>query len=176
VRLPSAAALGALALAFPAVAGAHLSVTPAFLVAGATQELAVTVHNDRDTTMTGFELVVPADFRIVSISTTPGWSGGVEGRTATWTGGAVAAAEPVTFELALEASAAAGSAELRGDQLYPDGKVVEWPLDMTIVPASEAGDDFSWVGIWFVALVGLLALAAIAFLLVRRRRRPLQEK
>jgi uncharacterized protein YcnI len=176
VRLACVAVLLALALVLPPVAGGHLSVTPAFLTAAATQELAVTVHNDRDETMTGFALVVPADVRIVSISTTPGWSGGVEGSTAKWTGGAVAADTPVTFELSLEAPASPGSAELRGDQLYPDGQVVEWPLELTVVPASEADDDVSWASIWFVALAGLCALSTIGYLLLRRRRGPLQEK
>jgi uncharacterized protein YcnI len=170
------AVLLTLVLVLPPVAGGHLSVTPAFLTAAATQELAVTVHNDRDETMTGFALVVPAGFRIASISTTPGWSGGVEGSTATWTGGAVAADTPVTFELALEAPPSPGPAELRGDQLYPDGEVVAWPLEMTIVPASETGDDFSLTGVGFVGLVGLLALAAIGVLLLRRSRRSLQDQ
>lgn len=164
------AVLLALALVLPPLAGAHLSVTPAFLTAGAAQELAVTVHNDRDETMTGFALSVPADVRIVSISTTPGWSGGVEGSTATWTGGAVAADSPVTFELSLEAPPAAGTAELRGDQLYPDGEVVEWPLELTVVPESEADEEFSWASLWFVGLAGLCALATIGYLLLWRRR------
>jgi uncharacterized protein YcnI len=169
VRLACVAALIALALVLSPAAGAHLSVKPAFLEAGIAQELAVTVHNDRDATMSGFELELPADFRIVSISTTPGWTGGVDGRIATWTGGELEPDTPVTFELSLETPPAPGSAELRGGQLYPDGEAVEWPLDMTVVPAMEADDGFSWATLWFVGLAGVCTLATIGYLLMRRR-------
>jgi MYXO-CTERM domain-containing protein len=165
------AVLLALALVTPPSAGAHLSVTPAFLKAGDTQDLVVTVHNDRDETMTGFELTVPADFRIVSISTTPGWSGGVRDRTATWTGGALAADTPETFELAIEAPDREGTIELEGAQLYPGSDVVDWPVAMTVVPDPNGGSSVTTLSL--VAVLGLFALVAVGVAAVwRRRARP----
>jgi uncharacterized protein YcnI len=156
-----------LALYTAPASNAHLSVTPSFLTAGETQELVVTVHNDRDATMTGFELTVPLDFRIASISTTPGWTGGVRGQTAAWTGGMLAPNEPESFELAIEVPDATGPVELEGGQLYPDGEVVDWPVAMTVVPAS--GDGVSSAVIWLVGVVGLLALATVGFVVLQRR-------
>jgi uncharacterized protein YcnI len=164
------AALLALALLVPPVAGAHLSVTPPFLTAGEAQSLVITVHNDRDATMTGFELTVPAGFAIASISTAPGWSGGVEGRTATWTGGALPADTPTTFELAVEAPADTGQAMLEGSQLYRDGEDVDWPLAMTVVPAGDDdGAILTGPGAVLLGLLGLLVLGTAGFVVLRRR-------
>ena len=164
------AAILALALLVPASADGHLSVTPTFLTAGEAQDLSLTVHNDRQETMTGFELTVPTGFSIASISTTPGWSGGVDGRTAAWTGGALPADSPVTFELAIEAPADTGPARLEGSQLYRDGEDIDWPVTMTVVPGSS--DDGSFLGepsAVALGLVGLLALGTAGFVVLRRR-------
>jgi uncharacterized protein YcnI len=170
VRVTCVAVLLGLALLIAQQAAAHLSVTPAFLTAGETEELVVTVHNDRDETMTGFELTVPRELRIASIRTAPGWNGGVRDRTATWTGGTLAPNTPASFELAIEAPDVTGPVELEGGQLYPDGEVVEWPLEMTVVPPDGKGEEFSYAGPWLWAVLLLLALATVGFGLFRRRR------
>lgn len=136
--------------------------------------LVLTVHNDRSETMTGFELTVPADARIESISTTAGWSGEVDDRVARWTGGELEAGTPVDFEVALGAPAAEGPVELVGDQLYPGGDSVEWPFTLTVVPG-DGEDVFGTTSLVSLTVVGLLVLATVAFVLVRRRG-SLQEK
>ena len=135
----------------------------------------MTVHNDRSETMTGFELTIPEEVRIASISTTAGWSGEVDGRVARWTGGALAGGTPVAFEVALDAPAAPGPVELLGDQLYPGGETVEWPFELTVVPADGDDGAFGTTSLVSLAVVLLLALATVAFVLLRRRR-PLQER
>ena len=136
----------------------------------------LTVHNDRSETMTGFELTVPDGVRIASISTTAGWSGEVDGRVARWSGGELAGGTPRTSRSRSGAPAAAGPVELLGDQLYPGGETVEWPFELTVVPGE--GDDgvFGTTSVISLAVVLLLALATIAFVLLRRRGGSLQEK
>src|SRR5919106_4387317 len=89
----------------PVTASAHLSAEPAFLAVGSKQRIVLTVHNDRDATMTGFRLTVPKGFRIHGTGGDESWNEAVggAGATATWTGGSLAAFRPTTFEVDVEA-------------------------------------------------------------------------
>jgi hypothetical protein len=163
-----------IALALPFAAAAHLTADPAFLFAGGTQRLAVTVHNDRDAPMTGFRLVAPAELRILGTGGAPGWNEVLDGSTATWSGASVAPNEPVTFEVDLDAvSAEPGTVELQGDQLYADGSV-PWPLTLTIVPPGgevpSEDDGLGTAAVVVLVVLGALVLALAAFVVWQRRR------
>jgi hypothetical protein len=175
-----AAALGA-ALLSAGPARAHLTPEPAFLAVGSTQGIMLTVHNDRDAEMTGFRLTVPAGVRILDAGGDASWNESIDGAAASWTGGGLAAFEPVTFGVDHEAAGAEpGPVVLRGDQLYADGDTVSWPVTMTVVPpgGSVSGDE----GLGAAAIVILFVLAALvvaSFGLVfwqRRREARLQER
>ena len=163
----------------PAVA--HLFAEPSFLPVGGKQRIALTVHNDRDQTMTGFRLTAPAGIRILGTGGGSGWNEFVEGETARWSGGSLAPDTPVVFEVDVEAvTTEPGTVELVGDQLYPGDESVTWEVSLTVVPPGGAppSDEGGVVAtaIVFLAVVGALVLAGVAFLYWRRHRdEPLQE-
>jgi hypothetical protein len=170
-----AVTLGA-AAAFVQPAAAHLTPEPAFLEAGSKQRIVLTVHNDRDATMTGFRLSVPEGFRIVGTGGDGSWNESVEGASATWSGGSLEAFQPTDFEVDLEAATAPpGPATLRGDQLYADGEPLSWPVALTVVPAGESapGDDgVGTTAIVILAVLGALVVASFGLVFWQRRRPP----
>ena len=176
--LAAAAATSALLLAQPAAA--HLTAEPAFLAAASSEQILLTVHNDRDATMTGFRLTVPDGFRIAAAGGDESWNGTVDGRSASWTGGSLAAFRPTTLEVELEAAGAMpGPVVFRGDQLYADDETVSWPVTLTVVPAgSNPGDDaVSATAIVILVVLGLLVVGTFGLVFWQRRRDPrLQER
>ena len=163
-----------LALVVPLSASAHLTTEPSFLAVGSTERLVLTVHNDRDETMTGFRLTVPRGLRILSAGGEEGWSPAVEGSRATWSGGALATLEPVELEVEVEATGVEpGVVELRGDQLYADGEAISWPVALTVVPpGGEAESTLGTQAIATLSVLGLLVLATFGLVVWQRRRRP----
>jgi uncharacterized protein YcnI len=164
----------ALALVLPSSAAAHLSVEPAFLASGSKQRIALTVHNDRDETMTGFRLETPGAVRIIGTGGAPGWNELIEGQTASWSGGTVPPNEPVTFEIDLEAISEPGTVDLQGDQLYADGEAVRWPLTLTIVPPGGGplgvSDGLGGAAVAILVVLGGLVVALAAVVVWQRRR------
>jgi len=75
-RIPTAAALAtALALAVPAVAGAHVTVQPNTATAGAFTRLDVRVPNEQDkASTTKVQLKLPDGFVFASYEPVPGWN------------------------------------------------------------------------------------------------------
>jgi hypothetical protein len=162
-----------LLLAHPAAA--HLSAEPSFLPVGGKQRIALTVHNDRDETMTGFRLTAPEGIRILGTGGGSGWNELVEGASARWSGGSLAPDTPVVFEIDVEAvTTEPGTVDLAGDQLYPGGDSVNWEVSLTVVPpgAGPPADEDGMLAtaIVTVAVVGALALVVAAFLYRRRHR------
>jgi hypothetical protein len=182
-RLAVAVAIAASGLLLAEPAAAHLSADPAFLAVGSTQRIVLTVHNDRDATMTGFRLIVPEGLLIRGTGSDGSWNEAVDGATASWTGGSLAAFRPTTFEVDLEAAGVApGPVVLRGDQLYADGDSVSWPVTLTVVPPGDVtlvdeSDPLGWRAIGILAILGVLALGTFALVFWQRRRESrLQEK
>jgi uncharacterized protein YcnI len=165
----SACNVVALALVVSAPAGAHVTAPRPFLSASDTDELDLLVPNERKAPMTGFVVVVPADFRIVSASSTDGWNAGADGKVASWHNGTLAPGAETTFALELEAPSEPGPATLRTQQHYPNGRVVRWDVGLTVTPVSETApaQNLGWAVI--SGLLGLLALTAVGVLLWRRR-------
>jgi hypothetical protein len=171
--------IGASAL-FAGPADAHLVPEPAYLATGSTQRIVLTVHNDRDATMTGFRLTVPAGVRILDTGGDGGWNDSIDGAAATWTGGNLEAFQPVTFEADLEATAEPGPITLRGDQLYADAIPSSWPVPLTVLPPGEEAPGDEGVGaasIVILVVLGVLVVASFALVFwLRRRDSTLQEK
>jgi len=170
----------AIALVVPLSAFAHLFAQPAFLAVGGKQRLVLTVHNDRDETMTAFRLTVPAGFRILGTGGDGSWNEAVEGATATWTGGSLAPNTPTTFEVDVEAAAVEpGTVELQGDQLYAGDESARWPVSLTVVPpggdADSGGGLVDGTAIVVLAALGALVVGTFGFV-IWQRRGTLQEK
>jgi hypothetical protein len=167
-----AVSAAALLLAHPAAA--HLAAEPSFLPVGGKQRIALTVHKDRDEAMTGFRLTAPEGIHIIGTGGGSGWNEFVEGESARWSGASLAPDTPVVFEVDVEAvTTEPGTVELVGDQLYPGGESVTWEVSLTVVPpgaGAPTDEGGSAAVVVAVAAVAGLALAAIAFLLWRRRR------
>ena len=104
----SACSASALILAAPAAA--HVTVVPAFVSAGDTGTLSLTAPNERDVAMTGFDITVPSEFRIVHAHPADGWHSSVRGSTAIWTEGSLAPGAEATFSLQVEGPTAPGDA------------------------------------------------------------------
>jgi hypothetical protein len=172
----------AVVLVAPAAVPAHLSADPAFLAVGDPQRLELTVHNDRDVTMTGFRLTVPTGFTILGAGGDDAWSGVVEGSSATWSGASLEPFQPVTFEVDVEAAGVEpGAVSIRGDQLYGDGETVSWPVPLTVLPfGTSTGDtETDSVGataIAILSILGVLVVGTFGLVLWQRRRGPLQEE
>ena len=170
----------ALLLAHPAAA--HLAAEPSFLPVGGKQRIALTVHNDRDETMTGFRLTAPEGLTILGTGGGSGWNEFVEGARARWSGGSLAPDTPVVFEVDIEAvTTEPGTVELVGDQLYPGDESVTWEVSLTVVPAGSGAPTEDGGGlaaaIGALGVAGAMALVVVAFLYRRRHRDdPLQER
>jgi hypothetical protein len=169
--------LAAVALLSPARATAHLTPEPSFVAAGSEQQLVLTVHNDRDATMTGFRLTVPEGLRILAAGGDEGWSEAVAGPTATWTGGALEPFEPVVLEVDVDVAALEpGTVELRGDQLYADGESISWPVPLTVVPPGGSttpvveSEAVTGTAIAILSILGVLVVATFGLVFWQRRR------
>jgi len=176
VQLLAAAACGfACALATASSAPAHIGVTPGLAVAGETQTLSLSVHNDIDRPMTGLAVTAPNGLQIRGTGTEREWEGTVEDDTATWTGGPLAPSTGKTFSLDVEVAAETqpGPVVLQARQLYAGGGSLPWPISVTVVPVEDESQLLTWA---IVGGVALLATAGIALLTLRRRQITLQER
>jgi hypothetical protein len=156
----------AVALVVAGPAGAHIDAVPAFLVADATETISLTAHNDRSVAMDAFAVTASTGLRVGEVGELEGWSGSTDGKSASWTGGRLAAEDAETFTVVLEAPTAPGPVSLQVEQRYPDGRAVNWSVPLTVVPADESS---STRYVWIALLAAGLVLAALAGLAWRRR-------
>ena len=164
----------ALALALPGRASAHVVAMPAYIPSKGSESLILEVPNERTDPMTSFVVRVPSGLEIEHVHPAPGWVEAVDGSTARWSGGSLAAREQVDFRLTLRANAEPGTVDLDAEQLYDDGGVVAWPVTITVTPAAQSpSQNIALAGV--VGLIGVLVVAAVV-MVSRRRSRPLQEK
>ncbi len=162
------------ALALATVAHAHVVATTPYVDAGETSELELEVPNEREQAMTGLQVSVPDDFRVVAASGPTGWQSDVEDTSVFWSGGDLEPSSLATFELTVEAPTAPGPASLSATQRYPGGATVHWPVAITVLPANEQSQELGRA--FVVGLLGLLVLGAIGILVWRRRGSALEEK
>jgi hypothetical protein len=161
------------ALVFAATAEAHVVSMPSYVRAGETSSILLSVPNERPKPMRGVTITVPRGFRIVGARPVAEWTADVQGRTATWSGGALPVAVTAHLALELEAPEKPGVVTLLAKESYADG-AVRWPVSLTIVPGAQASQN---LGAALVAgILGLLAITGLALLLGRRRGRGAQAR
>jgi uncharacterized protein YcnI len=166
LAISACSALGVLLFAGPA--SAHVVAMPTYVPSKGSQAIVLEVPNERADPMTSFVVEVPSGIEIVHVHPASGWSASVEGSTARWTGGALPARKQVDFRLTLKADAEPGAVALGAQQLYGDGGVVTWPVSLTITPPAESpSQNLALAGV--VGLIGVLVVAAVATLAMRRR-------
>ncbi|HEY4160538.1 MAG TPA: DUF1775 domain-containing protein [Candidatus Saccharimonadales bacterium] len=128
--LASAALAVALTFALPAVASAHVIVTPN--QAGVGQELVfnVSVPNERNVPVKSVELNIPKGVQEVTPTIIPGFStstaGGADDVTSiTWTGN-IPVGQRADFSFGAQVPSTATQLDWKAYQTYIDGTVVHW--------------------------------------------------
>ena len=165
----------AVALIVVAPAGAHVVAVRPYIATGSTAVLSLASPNERSEPMTGFKLTVPKGFVIEHVHAPAPWEATIAGSTVNWKGSALPAGATTDFAVQLEATAEPGPAQLDTEQLYPGGKVVRWPVAITVTPGAESPSQNLGLAA-IVGLMGLLVLTAVVVLAWRRRTGSLQEK
>jgi uncharacterized protein YcnI len=171
---PTPVAVTVAALVFATPAWAHVTVVPPFIPAESRTTLSLSGPNERDEPMTGFEITVTNDFRIVQARSADGWDARVLGTTAIWTEGSLAPGAEATFSLELEAPSEPGPAQLEVAQRYPGGDIVTWDVALNVTPGSEpSSQNLGWALV--TAVIGIGVIVAVGVVLLRRAG-SLQEK
>jgi uncharacterized protein YcnI len=176
-------AIGALAL--PAAAFGHASVSPPTIVKAQGQLFTIAVPGEEaNDTTSKVEVDFPAGFGVDSFEAEPGWTRNVKAtgsgdaaeiQSATWTGGVVPTGEDAVFRFVAE-PAKAGDYKFVVKQTYASGKVVEWSgAESSDTPAplvhavSSFGGGSNTLGIIAIVVGAAGLLVALAALLGRKR-------
>jgi uncharacterized protein YcnI len=175
------------ALALPASAFGHASVSPPTVVKQQGQLFTVAVpgEEENDTTVK-VEVDFPSGFGVDSFEAEPGWTRDVKStgsgeaadiQSATWSGGGVPTGEDAVFRFVAEPGSK-GDYKFVVKQTYASGKVVEWSgaeSSDTPAPIVHVLDSFGGGGgsntlaIVGIVLGGLGLLVGLAALLGRKR-------
>lgn len=173
-------ALGAAAaaLALPALAEAHVSVSPAFVEAGVASAIAFETPNERSPEATvELSTTAPPGIEIVSAGTPAGWTSDIRGSTVTWTGGRIEGEATVAFPVRVRARVRAGTYAFTSSQRYSDGGVVRWQASLTVLPAEgTASPRQNLTGAIVAGGVGLAVIAGTLLGVRLLRRRSLQDR
>ena len=170
--------LAVLALALPANAEAHVTLSPAFVEAGVEGTILFETPNERaGRATTSLSLEAPAGIVLDEAASPPGWRLAVTDGVATWTGGRIENDAVVAFPLDVTARTDAGLQVFRAIQGYDDGQVVRWEATLTVLPAAGDEAPSQQLGRAFAAgAVGLAVIAISLLALWRVRQRSLQER
>jgi hypothetical protein len=173
--LPAAAAGAvAVALALVPAARAHPLFQPTFVSRGAAAELLLGAPNERRVAMTAIELTAPPTVELLDADSPAGWLGQVDGNSASWSGGSLAAGESGWFPLRLRATGEPGHASFTVTQRFADGRTVTWPAELGVTPGTAS--DGGGYGTAIAAAVAVGVVAASAVLILRLRRRPVRHR
>jgi uncharacterized protein YcnI len=165
-RLLAGAAATVAALALPAAAWAHATMSPPVAEKNALQQFTLSVPTEKEgAATTKITLTVPSGFAIDSFEPEPGWkrtaqtTGSGEAtvvQSVTWTGGSVPTEEDAVFRF--NASSSSGkSSKFPVRQTYSDGTVVDWTgNESSDTPAPVV--DFKSLGGGGSSLLALVAL------------------
>lgn len=157
-------------------ASAHAQLTPAALSANVETLIRVEVPNERrGHATTGLTLRFPTGMDVIAATGPAGWTAGVDGGTAVWSGGRVEGEKVVTFGVTVRTSLRADTYELLARQLYEDGEHVDFAPKLTVLPAAGYAAPKQHPGRAVIAAVVGLVVVAASLLGVRYlRRRSLQ--
>lgn len=156
------AAIAGFVLLFPAVASAHVVVTPGSVAAGSTMDFSVSVPNEKQIPMTGLQLFIPAAISDVTPTVHAGWTitvteSGDAVSEVTWQGGEIPVGQRDDFSLRAVAPASPTELHWKAVQTYADGSTVAWDQVPT---ANEKDDDSSSHGPYSVTKVTKAAAPA----------------
>ena len=168
----------AIALVVPAVATAHVTVSPPFVEDGVETEIAFTTPNERPPHATiTVRVTAPPGISVVSATAPAGWQATVDGSTVTWSGGHLGGRETASFPLRVLARVRAGTYSFTSVQTYDDDATVRWKAALSVLPAAGAAapKQHPWSAIG-AALGGIAVIAGSLIGLRFLRRRPLQEQ
>lgn len=173
-------ALGAAAaaLALPASARAHVSISPAFVEAGVATGIAFEIPNERSPRATvELSTTAPPGVEIVSAGAPEGWTFDVRGSTVTWTGGRIEGQTTVAFPIQALARVRAGTYAFTSSQRYSDGGVVRWQASLTVLPAKgAAAPKQNLAGAILAGGVGLVVITGSLLGVRLLRRRSLHDR
>jgi uncharacterized protein YcnI len=156
------------ALLFAGAAGAHVVANPTYLASQSSASITLEAPNERSAPMTGFTVTAPAGLVIHHAEPVQGWTELANGTRATWSGGSLPPRKTAYFGILLKADADPGLVELDAKQLYDDGNVVSWPVQLTVTPAAESpSQNLALAGV--VGLIGVLTVVAVGMVAWRRR-------
>jgi len=162
----------ALALLLPAVASAHVTITPPFVEDGVRTEIVFETPNERPPhATTTLAVTAPNGVAIVSATAPAGWLATVAGSTVTWSGGRIEGRAAVTFPMRIVAHVEAGTYRFGAVQTYDDGATVDWKADLAVLPAAgtAASEQRPWGAV--VAAIAAIAVIAASVVGVRLLRR-----
>ena len=161
------------ALLFAGPAAAHVIASPAYLSSQSSESISFEAPNERVDPMIEFAVTAPPGLAIEHAHPVEGWTGTVEGATATWSGGSLASGAIATFGVTLKADVEPGVVTLQATQGYDSGAIVEWPVSLTVTPPEQSpSENLALAGV--VGFIGVLVVGAVVLLAFRRR--TLQEK
>jgi len=144
----SAALMMLAVMAVPALATAHVVVTPGKVGVGASQSFSLGVPNEKAVAVTGLRIVLPAGLQEVTPNVKPGWTvdekktGTGEETSVTeisWTGGSIPSGQRDDFLFRAQVPASATELHWKAYQMYEDGTVVSW--DQTPSGSDDATGD-----------------------------------
>ena len=162
------------ALAFAPAAAGHVTLSPAFVEAGAPGTVLFETPNERaPRATTSLRLDAPPGIHLEAVAPPSGWRLEVSDRTATWTGGRIEQEDVVAFPLEVTARTRPGTETFGAVQGYDDGELVEWRATLTVLPAAAQAAPSQRFGRALAA--GAVGLAVIAGSLVVLRRLRRQE-
>jgi uncharacterized protein YcnI len=174
------------ALAVPATALGHASVSPPTVIKQQNQffTIAVPGEEENDTTVK-VQVDFPSGFGVDSFQAVPGWTRSVKSsgsgeeaeiQSATWTGGSVPTGEDAVFGFVAEPQSS-GDYTFKVTQTYASGKVVEWtgaensdtPAAVVHVLSSAGGSSSNTLAIIALIVGGVGVVIGLVALLSGRR-------
>jgi hypothetical protein len=164
------------ALALPAQALAHVTVSPTRAAPGSLALLTFTVENELAAGASRLDRVridVPAGVRVATAEAKPGWTARRGDRFVEWSGGSIDYREFDTFALTARLPPRSAPVVFRTTERFaaPAGGVQEYPTVLVVgaAPATAGGEDTELARVALVAALaaGGLALLAFAFGLAR---------
>jgi uncharacterized protein YcnI len=152
-------------LLMPAIASAHVVVTPDEVETAQYQIFDVSVPNEKQVDVTEVKLLVPTRLKNVTPTTKTGWtiqtdksSEDAAVKSITWSGGSISSGQRDDFTFQAQAPGQTGDLTWKAYQTYADGTVVSWdqkpsgsdeegknsgPYSVTKVVSGTANNDSS---------------------------------
>ena len=121
------------AICLPAVASAHVVVTPGQANVASEQLFTISSPNEGTSALTAIRIEIPKGVTAIVPTTQPGWTAELTGgsdstgaTSITWRGGEIPVGQRLDFSFEAQVPASAGSIAWKAYQTYADGSVVHW--------------------------------------------------